>query len=104
MKPRIVNEPTYYGRGVSCYLGEERGSFVMINDLQMRIGAAQVRIGGIGGVSTDRNHRNKGYSRMCMEAAVDWMSSNGFDMSFLFGIRDFYDKYGYTTCMPDHTF
>ena len=33
----------------------------------MRIGAAHVRMGGIGGVSTPEKHRHKGYASVVME-------------------------------------
>ena len=78
-------------------------SHLSVNDRTMRIGTSTVTIGGIGGVSTQRHHRNKGYSRMCMEASTSLMVREGYDIGFLFGIRDFYDKFGYITCMAEHT-
>lgn len=38
-----------------------------------------------------------------MEASNDLMRLKGYDIGFLFGIGDFYDKFGYITCMPEHT-
>jgi predicted acetyltransferase len=40
---------------------------------------------------------------MCVDASTALMIREGYDMGFLFGIRDFYDKFGYITCMAEHT-
>jgi predicted acetyltransferase len=104
MKPEIRHTKFSIGWKTECLLEDEVVSHLWINDRTMRIGSARLRIGGIGGVGTDRKHRNRGYSKLCMEAATELMSLKGYDLAFLFGIRDFYDKYGYITCMPEHTF
>jgi len=72
-------------------------------DRTMRIGSAEVKMGGIGGVGSERKHRGKGYSRLCMEEANELMKREAYGMAFLFGIRDFYDKYGYATAIAEHT-
>lgn len=79
-------------------------SRLWVNDLVMRIGVAQVHMGGIGGVGTEHEYRNRGYARRVLEHGNRWMAENGFDCATLFGIRDFYDKYGYAVCMPDSQF
>jgi predicted N-acetyltransferase YhbS len=30
------------------------------------------------------------------------MQRENYDASFLYGIEDFYDKFGFITCMPEH--
>jgi len=74
-------------------------SWVTVIDHRMRIGSAQVRMGGIGGVGTEKAERMKGYSRCLMEDTVRYMRDEGFDVSALFGIRDFYPKFGYAVCL-----
>jgi len=67
----------------------------------MRVGTAHVRMGGIAGVGTDDRHRNRGYARRVLENSTDWMTENRFDCAVLFGIPDFYDRFGYAVCLPD---
>ncbi len=75
-------------------------SWLTIVDFVMRVGAARLRMGGIAGVGTDENHRFRGYSRKCMDAAVAHMASEGYDCSMLFGIPDYYPKWGFATAVP----
>jgi hypothetical protein len=69
----------------------------------MRIGGAVVRMDGIGGVSTEEEFRNRGYSRRVMETAVEQMRRGDAALSTLFGIEDFYQKFGYETTGPEYT-
>jgi hypothetical protein len=69
----------------------------------MRIGAAVVRMDGIGGVETAEEFRNRGYSRRLMEIAVARMTAGDAALSTLFGIQDFYQKFGYETTGPEYT-
>jgi predicted acetyltransferase len=103
LEREIRNTKADYGWKTECILNDESVSRVYIMDRTMRIGSAEVKMGGIGGVGTERKHRNKGYSRLCMEAASELMEREAYGMAFLFGIRDFYDKYGYATAMAEHT-
>jgi len=80
----------------------ESVSRLSIVDHEMRIGSATVRMGGIGGVHTDEEHRMKGYSRRVMTDSVEYMLDEGFDISLLFGIRSFYPKFGYITALAQH--
>ena len=72
-----------------------------LREYQMRFGSAQLKMGGIEGVNTTEGHRNKGYSRRVMEATMAFMSENEFDVSMLFGIPNFYHKFGYATVIPE---
>ena len=67
----------------------------------MRIGSARVRIGGIGGVGTNKHHRLKGYASLIMDESTSLMEDKKCDMGFLFGIQDFYDRFGYGVCFAD---
>ncbi|MGH2531758.1 MAG: GNAT family N-acetyltransferase [Thermomicrobiales bacterium] len=68
----------------------------------IRVGAATVRMDGIGGVATPEEHRNRGYSRHVLQAAVDFMRAGDAALSTLYGIPDFYPKFGYATLGPYH--
>ena len=70
-------------------------------EYQMRFGSAHLKMGGIRAVGTREEHRNKGYSRRVMEATIAFMNENGFDVSMLFGIPNFYHKFGYATVIPE---
>ena len=73
-------------------------------DYTMRIGTAEVRMAGIGGVHTETEHRMKGYMRGLFEDTVTYMTEEGYDVSMLFGIANFYNKFGYATCVAQHRF
>lgn len=80
---------------------EEKVSSVGLREYHMRFGTAQLKMGGICGVGTKEEHRNKGYSRRVMEHTLAYMIENGFDVSLLFGIPNFYHKFGYATVIPE---
>src|SRR3954471_6961636 len=63
----------------------------------LHIGEALVRMEGVGGVGTDEAYRSKGYSRRVLEASVAHMIEGDAALSMLYGIRDFYTKFGYAT-------
>jgi predicted acetyltransferase len=72
---------------------------LQVIDYQMRIGTAQVRMAGIADVETKKEHRMKGYMRILFQDTLAYMQHAGFDVSMLFGIPNFYPKFGYATCM-----
>ena len=72
-----------------------------LREYQMRFGSAYLKMGGIDGVSTTEEHRNKGYSRRVTEHTIAYMNENGYDVSMLFGIPNFYHKFGYATVIPE---
>ena len=72
-----------------------------LREFQMRFGSVHLKMGGIEGVLTKEGHRNKGYSRRVMEAIIAFMTENKFDVSMLFGIPNFYHKFGYATVIPE---
>ncbi len=76
-------------------------SDLRIFDRQMWLGAACLRVGGIGDVGTHERSRNQGLARKVVQAAVEWMSPR-YDLSLLFGIPGFYEKFGYISCIPEY--
>ena len=76
-------------------------SRLWLHEYQMRFGTALLKLGGIAGVGTIEEHRNRGYSRHVMEDSTAFMIENGFDVAMLFGIPDFYPKFGYATVLPE---
>ncbi|MFH1568265.1 MAG: GNAT family N-acetyltransferase, partial [Gemmatimonadota bacterium] len=60
-----------------------------------------LRVGGIGGVGTEEEYRRRGLARQVLERCVELMTREGYDASFLFGIQDFYHRFGFATCMAE---
>ena len=87
---------------IDLMLGDKRVSWLSIIPFVLQIGAATVRMDGIGGVGTDSHHRHRGYSRRVLEAAIDHMCAGDGALSMLYGIPDFYPKFGYATAGPDY--
>jgi len=77
-------------------------SWLSIIDHEVKVGSAYLRMGGIGGVGTLEEHRMKGYSRRVLEHSIDYMTKNGYDISMLYGIPDYYSKWGYSSTLPEY--
>ncbi len=82
--------------------GQDKVSNCGILALRMQIGAAVVRTDGIGGVNTQEAFRNRGLARHVLNAAVDHMTRGDAALTMLYGITNFYPKFGYTTAGPDY--
>jgi hypothetical protein len=70
--------------------------------LQVRVGRARVWVAGIGAVATHDYYRKRGFLRTTANVALESLRSSDYDISLLFGIPDFYEKYGYRrawTCL-----
>ncbi len=83
---------------------ETNVAHLYVIDLPMRIGHAEIQMAGIGDVYTRREHRMKGYMRILYDDTVTYMADEGYDVSMLFGIPDFYTKFGYAACLPKCSF
>ena len=66
-----------------------------------RVGAARLKTGGIGAVLTHADYRKQGLASRCLEACLAAMREQGYDFSVLFGIRDFYHRFGFTQAWTD---
>lgn len=86
---------------VALQVGEDdNASRLWIVEKTMRIGKAKVRFGGIAGVGTKEEHRMKGYASVVLDASTKLMQDRGYDMGMLFGIRNFYHRFGYGVVFP----
>jgi len=97
----IVSEERGAKRVVLSVDGEQ-ASECWIIPFYIRVGAAELRIDGIGGVATKPEYRMKGYARQVMQAAVEHMSQGDACITMLYGIPDFYHRYGYVTAGPEY--
>ncbi|MGQ9632251.1 MAG: GNAT family N-acetyltransferase [bacterium] len=82
-------------------VGGEPVSWLEVVDFHMRIGSASVKMGGIAGVETKKEHRNRGYARAVISDTLSYMKDRGYVVSMLFGIPDFYPKFGYASVLPE---
>jgi predicted acetyltransferase len=98
----IRTDPDSGETSVNLMVGGRKVSWLSIIPFTLRIGAASVRMDGIGGVGTDSHYRRRGYSRRVLEAAIDHMRAGDGALSMLYGISDFYPKFGYATAGPDY--
>ena len=80
---------------------QEDVSRLWLIEYRMRFGTTQLKMGGIAGVGTNEEYRNKGYSRHVMDDSSAFMTESGFDVAMLFGIPNFYPKFGYATVLPE---
>lgn len=72
-------------------------------DYQMRIGSAAVRVAGVGVVATDDAFRRRGLMAQTGAAAMAAAREQGYDLSLLFGIDDFYHRFGYVRAWSSRT-
>lgn len=70
-------------------------SHVSVVEKHLRIGSAVVKVGGIGDVFTHPEHRGKHLTHILMEDSIRYMAANRFPLSMLYGIMNFYHKFGY---------
>ncbi len=77
-------------------------SQVTIFERPVRFGPAVLKMGGIGDVMTVPEYRGKGYSTLLMQAALDYMRKEKFDLTMLFGIPNYYHKFGYIEAMKNY--
>ena len=70
----------------------------------MRIGQAQVRVAGVGAVATDGEFRKRGLMEQTANRAIKACADAGYDLTLLFGIPDFYHKFGYVRAWPEQTY
>jgi predicted N-acetyltransferase YhbS len=119
---KVFSEPGYYRARDMCrdgyvghshydwqvsrigLIGERVVTHCGVWGFQMRIGTAQVRVAGVGGVATDGDFRKRGLMDQTARAALGAMRGAGYDMTLLFGIDDFYQRFGYVRAWSPTSF
>jgi predicted acetyltransferase len=99
---RIVRTRNDSGWRVQLKREDTALSWCSVVDRTMRVGCGRLRVAGIGGVGTHPEQRRQGHARRVLADALALMVEEAYDISFLHGIQDFYDKFGYVTCMPEY--
>lgn len=99
---QVASEDNGWTR-VALTIGDQDVSRTLIIPLTIRIGETSVRMDGIGGVATEEEHRNRGYSRRVLVAALEHIKQGEAPLSTLYGIHSFYPKFGYSTVGSEPT-
>lgn len=73
-------------------------------DYPMRIGRSRVRTGGIGAVATHGDYRKHGLMDRTARESIEAMRRAGYDMTILFGIRNFYHRFGYVRAWSETSY
>ncbi len=76
-------------------VNDEIVSHISIVEKRFRIGGAVIKMGGIGDVYTLPPYRKKNFTSMLMNDSIEYMRQNKFPLSLLFGIPNFYHRFGY---------
>ena len=75
---------------------------LVVGRYTMHVAGVGVTMGGIADVVTHPQHRGRGYGARLLRAAVDRMREERYPISLLFGISDFYHRFGYAPVRPEY--
>jgi len=81
---------------LGLYSGNACVSGLGIVKKRIRVGGVSLRMGGIAGLWTHSDHRLRGFASRAMCDGIDFMRAKGYPLSVLFGIGDFYHRYGFS--------
>lgn len=81
--------------------GELAGALQLKEDT-IRLGEARLHMGGLGWVCTAEQHRHKGVARELIADSLQFLRHRGFHVAMLFGIPNFYHRFGFTTTLAQH--
>lgn len=96
---QIIKSETPHAIRFELHKDNIKVSSLIVFDYEFTYNCARLRMGGIAGVQTAEEFRNQGYASRLLRATIDWMTEEEYDCSFLFGIPDFYWRYGYATTL-----
>ncbi|MCD6350611.1 MAG: GNAT family N-acetyltransferase [Armatimonadetes bacterium] len=87
---------------LECFLVLERDgkivSHVATFPMDLVVGLARIKCGGVGAVATLPEERGKGYMGRLMRESVKRMNDEGYSLSVLWGDQQRYRTFGYETC------
>ncbi len=93
----LEDDPTY--RDENVWVAEEEDTLaccVQIFPRRIRVGGAEVGLGGIGSVFTDPAHRKRGLAEAVLARAERAMAERGLSLGLLFaGVPEFYARRGW---------
>jgi len=68
----------------------------------VRVGEARLRMGGLGWVTTVPRHRHRGVAYALIDNTLGYMQRHGYHVSMLFGIPNFYHRFGFVTALAEY--
>ena len=77
-------------------------SQLWVVDVAVRAWGGELRSAGVAGVGTPEPLRMKGYASRLMAACERFAAARGYAVCTLFGIPDFYHRFGYATICPEY--
>lgn len=80
--------------------GQIAGALRITTDT-IRIGEARLKMGGLGWIAVASEFRGLGIASAMIEDALAYMRRHNYHVSMLFGIVDFYHRFGFTTMLSD---
>jgi hypothetical protein len=99
--PTLIVEDAPLSTKLSLTQGDSEIAHLFVIPFRIRVGQAIAQVDGIGDVWTDEAHRNRGHARRLLEEAVRQMRAGDGALSLLYGIPDFYGKFGYAVAGPE---
>ncbi len=82
--------------------GEIAGALRLTTET-MRVGEARLKVGGLGWVATSPRHRHRGVCTQLLHGTLKYMYEHRYHVSMLFGIPNFYHRFGYATTLANYT-
>ena len=77
-------------------------SHLLLVERKLKIRHGVLRAAGLSVVATHQDYQRRGLNRALINEALEYASQNGFALSLLDGIPDYYDRYGYAVVMPKY--
>ncbi|MFP4509392.1 MAG: GNAT family N-acetyltransferase [Spirochaetaceae bacterium] len=85
-----------------AFAGERLVGHFGVYDITQRIGLGTLRVAGIGAVACDAAFRGRGIVRAVATESIGGLAGAGYEVSLLYGIRNFYHRFGYVTGWPNY--
>jgi predicted acetyltransferase len=95
-------QPGDSGCKVSVVAGEQTVADLQVLRLTMQLRGAPVQMAGIADVRTHPAHRRQGHARRLFAGTLAYLRRERYPLSLLFGISDFYWRFGYTPVLPEY--
>jgi len=88
----------------SYVLSTENNDLAHIGVVRFRIraGKAPLQCAGLAWVGTDSRFQKQGWGRRLMETILERLSKQEVPAAMLFGIPDYYHRFGFSACLPDY--
>jgi|DewCreStandDraft_2_1066082.scaffolds.fasta_scaffold00567_26 predicted acetyltransferase len=93
----VADEPSKHW--LRLYDGSRKAAELQVIDYEMYIAGVPVPMAGIAEVHTEAAYRRQGLMRTLFGHLDGYLRERGFPVSLLFGIPDFYHRFGYATAL-----